>query len=54
MFRLPAPLRQARTIAIVDASDRARWPVSIHKIVCDKGKGVRAVDIRPIMRSSIG
>jgi acetyltransferase len=41
MFRSPAPLLQARSLAIVGASDRARWPVSIHRnlIECKyKGK----------------
>ena len=88
MFHSPKPLLRARSIAIVSASDRARWPVSIYHnltstkakilpinpsrdevwglacypnfsslpmhpdleinplIIRDKGKGIRAVDIR--------
>ena len=47
MFRSPAPLLQARTIAIVGASDRARWPVSIHKNLTETKAPVRIFPINP-------
>jgi len=47
MFRSPAPLLQARTLAIVGASDRARWPVSIHKNLTDTKSPVRIFPINP-------
>lgn len=47
MFRSPAPLLQARTVAIVGASDRARWPVSIHKNLTETGSPVRIFPINP-------
>ena len=47
MFRSPAPLLQARTMAIVGASDRARWPVSIHKNLTETKSPVRIFPINP-------
>ena len=47
MFRSPAPLLQARTMAIVGASDRARWPVSIHKNLTESKSPVRLFPINP-------
>jgi acetyltransferase len=47
MFRSPAPLLQARTMAIVGASDRARWPVSIYKNLTETKSPVRIFPINP-------
>jgi len=47
MFRSPAPLLQARTVAIVGASDRARWPVSIHSNLTESKSPVRILPINP-------
>ena len=47
MFRSPKPLLRARSIAIVGASDRARWPVSIyHNLTSVKAK-VKILPINP-------
>lgn len=47
MFRSPAPLLQARSIAIVGASDRARWPVSIHENLTQAQSPARIFPINP-------
>ena len=47
MFRSPAPLLQARSVAIVGASERARWPVSIHKNLTEAGYPGKIYPINP-------
>ncbi len=47
MFRSPAPLLQARSVAIVGASDRARWPVSIHNNLINAGYAGKIYPINP-------
>ncbi len=47
MFRSPAPLLQARSVAIVGASDRARWPVSIHNNLAEAGYTGKLYPINP-------
>ncbi|MEE8334050.1 MAG: acetate--CoA ligase family protein [Alphaproteobacteria bacterium] len=47
MFRSVAPLLQAKSIAIVGASDRARWPVSIHRNLTGTGAAARLYPINP-------
>lgn len=47
MFRSPEPLLRARTIAIVGASDRARWPVSIYKNLTETEAPVSIFPINP-------
>ena len=47
MFRSPAPLLQARSVAIVGASERARWPVSIHRNLTEAGYAGKIYPINP-------
>ncbi|MHA1108066.1 MAG: acetate--CoA ligase family protein [Alphaproteobacteria bacterium] len=47
MFRSPAPLLQARSVAIVGASERARWPVSIHSNLVNAGYEGKIYPINP-------
>ena len=47
MFRSPAPLLQARSVAIVGASERARWPVSIHHNLTEAGYAGKLYPINP-------
>ena len=47
MFRSPKPLLRARSIAIVGASDRARWPVSIYYNLTSTKAKVKILPINP-------
>lgn len=47
MFRSPHPLLRARSIAIVGASDRARWPVSIYGNLTATNSPARIFPINP-------
>lgn len=47
MFRSPHPLLRARSIAIVGASDRARWPVSIYGNLTATKSAARIFPINP-------
>ncbi|MBT5457133.1 MAG: hypothetical protein HOK82_11035, partial [Rhodospirillaceae bacterium] len=47
MFRSPHPLLRARSVAIVGASDRARWPVSIYANLTATNSPARIFPINP-------
>ena len=47
MFRSPAPVLKARSIAIVGASDRAKWPLTIYENLRDNGYDGTVYPINP-------
>lgn len=47
MFRSPAPIFGAQSVAIVGASDRAKWPLTIYENLRDGGYAGRVYPINP-------
>jgi acetyltransferase len=47
VFRSPAPLLKARSVAIVGASDRAKWPLTIYENLRDNGYDGTVYPINP-------
>lgn len=47
MFRSPAPILKARSVAIVGASDRAKWPTTIYENLTENGFSGDVYPINP-------
>jgi acetyltransferase len=47
VFRSPAPILKARSVAIVGASDRAKWPLTIYENLRDNGYDGAVYPINP-------